>query len=437
VGLVSHHPPAQLEQTEAAPTQPEVADKTAVEFLLTFARIGHRAGYPTADLEERVESLAAALTLEGAEVSATPTLIELSLGSLPRRRSYSLRVRPTTVDLDAIARLDDLVQDVLDERLAVREALERLSEIAARPLKRPWFVQLAAYALAGAAVTPVLGGGWRELVAGGVVGLLVGVIALFARRTARAEPMVAPLAAVVASFSAGVLAQLGLDAAPDVVTLAALVTFLPGMALTIGVRELASEHLQSGVSNTANALVQLLGLVFGVGVGRSVAVSWFGVPDQRVLHAAFADTHVLAAIAAGLAFTVTLRAPSRAAPVMCAATVLAITVNAAGKALLGGPAGVFVAALAIGAVGGLLAAPLRRSALVFIVPGVLILVPGSAGFSSVLQLLTGQTVSGIDAGFNTFVTAMAIAYGLMVSTVILPRRFTQLGPRRSPEEGEP
>jgi hypothetical protein len=34
-------------------------------------------------------------------------------------------------------------------------------------------------------------------------------------------------------------------------------------------------------------------------------------------------------------------------------------------------------------------------------------------------------VSGIDAGFNTFVTAMAIAYGLMVATVILPRRLTR------------
>jgi uncharacterized membrane protein YjjB (DUF3815 family) len=63
--------------------------------------------------------------------------------------------------------------------------------------------------------------------------------------------------------------------------------------------------------------------------------------------------------------------------------------------------------------------------LVFIVPGVLMLVPGSAGFRSVLQLLTGQTVSGIDAGFNTSVTAMAIAYGLMIATVLLPRRLTR------------
>ncbi len=68
----------------------------------------------------------------------------------------------------------------------------------------------------------------------------------------------------------------------------------------------------------------------------------------------------------------------------------------------------------------------------FIVPGVLILVPGSAGFNSLLKLLTGQTVSGIDAGFNTFVTAMSIAYGLMISPLIVPRRLARKD-ARSPE----
>jgi uncharacterized membrane protein YjjB (DUF3815 family) len=106
-----------------------------------------------------------------------------------------------------------------------------------------------------------------------------------------------------------------------------------------------------------------------------------------------------------------------------------VLTNAAGSALFGAAAGVFVAALAIGTIGGLVSGAMRRSPLVFIVPGVLILVPGSAGFSSVLKLLTGETVSGIEAGFNTFVTAISIAYGLMLSTVILPRRFTMIGPR--------
>ena len=64
---------------------------------------------------------------------------------------------------------------------------------------------------------------------------------------------------------------------------------------------------------------------------------------------------------------------------MCAATLLAVTVSAIGRSLFGPAAGTFVAALSIGLVGGLLAARLRRPPLVFIVPGVLMLVPGSTG----------------------------------------------------------
>lgn len=402
---------------------PQSPSDWAVEFLIRFARTGHEAGYPTADLEDRVVALARLLEVEDVQVSATPTLIEVSLGSLPHQRTFTLRVRPAAVDLDAIARLDDLVHDVIAGRADTSEALTRLAEVKSRPLERPWPLLLIAYGIAGAALTPVLGGGWREAAAAAAVGLIVGGVALPAARTARTEPLAAPIAAIAASFFAATLVELGLNASPDVVTLAALVTFLPGMRLTIGMRELSSEHLQSGVANSANALVQLLGLVFGVEVGRSIAASWFGVSDTVAHEAAFAGTHLLAAVAAGLAFTLTLRAQFRDAWMMCAAAVLALAANAAGAEIVGAQAGVFVATLAVGLAGGLVGARLGRSPLVFIVPGVLMLVPGSAGFDSVLQLLANETVSGITAAFDTFVTATSIAYGLMVSAVILPGRL--------------
>jgi uncharacterized membrane protein YjjB (DUF3815 family) len=126
---------------------------------------------------------------------------------------------------------------------------------------------------------------------------------------------------------------------------------------------------------------------------------------------------------AALAFTVILRARSRDALVMGAATCLALGAHELGAEIVGAEAAAFVAAVVVGLAGGLIGLLLRRSALVFVVPGVLMLVPGSAGFNSVLQLLTDQTVSGITAAFDTFVTAMSIAYGLMVSTVLLPRRL--------------
>jgi uncharacterized membrane protein YjjP (DUF1212 family) len=393
----------------------------AVELLLRFTRAGHRAGYPTADLEERVLALAATFELEDTEISATPTRIDISIGAVPRQRSYGLRVRPSAVDLEAIARLDELVADVLETKLDLEQALAELAAMPAEPAKRPWPLLLGAYALAGAALTPVLGGGWREAVAGGVIGLVVGAIALPARRSAPLEPMIAPVAGVAAGFCAPALVELGVSASPDIVTLAALVTFLPGMRLTIGMWELATEHLQSGVANTASALVQLLGLVFGVGIGRSIAQSWFGAAGDVGIAQGFSETHLVAAVAAGLAFTITLRARYRDALVMCAATVLALTARELGAALVGEQAAVFVAALSVGIAGGFAGRALNRSSLVFVVPGVLMLVPGSAGFTSVLQLLSEQTVSGVAAAFDTFVTAMSIAYGLLVSAFIVPR----------------
>lgn len=412
---------------------PEPSSET--ELVLRFARAGHDAGYPTAELEERVLALAAAVGLSSVQISVTPTVIDVSVGSLRAQKSYTLRVRPASVDLDAIARLDDLVDDVLGGRIAPARALEILDEVRTAPLRRPWLLVVGGFGLAGAALAPVLGGGVEDALAAALVGLAVGAIMVSTRLFVRTEPIVVPVAAVAAGFGGYSLAMLGLGVSPDLVALAALVTLLPGMTLTIGMRELATEHLQSGVANTASALVQLLGLVFGVEVGRSIALNWFGPIDQVAPQPAFDGWQLFAAVAAGLAFTLTLRARYRDALAMCAATVLALVANEVGAAVFGQKASVFFAALLIGVVGNVLGARLRRSPLVFIVPGVLMLVPGSAGYNSVLKLVTDETISGINAGFDTFVTAISIAYGLMVSSVVLPRRLTGSLPQRPTDDG--
>jgi uncharacterized membrane protein YjjB (DUF3815 family) len=141
---------------------------------------------------------------------------------------------------------------------------------------------------------------------------------------------------------------------------------------------------------------------------------------------------LVAALAAGLAFTIRLRARSRDAPIMCTATLLALLANLAGTALLGKQAGVFGAAFVVGIVGGVLGGHMRRSPLVFIVPGVFMLVPGSASFNTAVELLSKHAISGVTAAVDTLITAVSIAYGLMLSAVIVPRGFTlPRGRRRS------
>ena len=94
--------------------RPAHGDAPVDELLLRFARAGHDAGYPADDLERRVAALAAAVGAEGVEISATPTIVDMSVGPVQRRRARSLRVRPAAVDLAAIAELDDLLQRAVD-----------------------------------------------------------------------------------------------------------------------------------------------------------------------------------------------------------------------------------------------------------------------------------------------------------------------------------
>ena len=200
---------------------------SAVEFLIRFVRVGHEAYYPTADLEDRVLALARSLGLTDVQVSATPTLVEVSLDRfrtsarspsayVPRRSTWTRSPALTTSSR------------MRPRSASTRTRCPRRSQTSSRGrCNVPWPVLLAAYAIAGAALTPVLGGGWHEIAASAAVGLLVGAIALPATRTPRTEPMAAPLAAVTASFCAATIVHLGLDASPNVVTLAALVTFCP------------------------------------------------------------------------------------------------------------------------------------------------------------------------------------------------------------------
>jgi uncharacterized membrane protein YjjP (DUF1212 family) len=95
--------------------------------------------------------------------------------------------------------------------------------------------------------------------------------------------------------------------------------------------------------------------------------------------------------------------------------------------LVGAIAGVFAAAFLIGVIGSGIARRFHRSALAFVVPGTLMLVPGTIGYESASSLIAGQTVTGIDRADDALVIMLAIAYGLVASTLVLRDRRTAAG----------
>jgi uncharacterized membrane protein YjjB (DUF3815 family) len=84
--------------------------------------------------------------------------------------------------------------------------------------------------------------------------------------------------------------------------------------------------------------------------------------------------------------------------------------------------GAFAGALVIGLAGNLYARWLDRPAMVATMPAILLLVPGSLGYRSLMAFIEQDKMVGLEFAFGTVLIAIAIVGGLLVSNLFVPPR---------------
>ena len=91
-----------------------------------------------------------------------------------------------------------------------------------------------------------------------------------------------------------------------------------------------------------------------------------------------------------------------------------------GVQILGPLAGPSLAAVLLGVVSNAIGRIFRQPASVTLVPGLLLLVPGSVGFQSITNLLNEEPVRSFESVFTMVLIAAAIVTGLLLANVIAP-----------------
>jgi uncharacterized membrane protein YjjB (DUF3815 family) len=94
-----------------------------------------------------------------------------------------------------------------------------------------------------------------------------------------------------------------------------------------------------------------------------------------------------------------------------------------GALMFGPQLGVCLGAVIVGAASNLYARRFNRPSAVPLVPGIILLVPGSIGYGSLSKFLESDVLSGIDTAFMMMLVAVALVTGLLVSNLVVsPRR---------------
>jgi uncharacterized membrane protein YjjP (DUF1212 family) len=420
-------PPATLR--EAAARGVADADRDDSAFVLRLARALHRNGYASHQLEATLVEVSERLGLAG-QFFAMPTGLIAAFGQDRDQRTHLLRFEPGAVELGRLGAIDEVRQAVVDGRLAPEAAAERLDRLESCPPLYGRMATTAAYPLSSAAAACFLGGGWGEISAAACCGLLVGLLALVVTRQPPLARLFETLAGLLAAALAVAWSVWLTPVATTVVTIAGLIVLVPGLTLTVAVTELASRHLAAGTARLMGAILVFLSIGFGVALGRHLGTALWGGVATHFPELLPVWVEGAALLIAALAYAVVLGLPLREIPWILAAGVVAVQGTRLGVSALGPELGAFVGALLVGMGSNLLARQRRRPAALTLVPGILLLVPGSVGVKSIAAFLERETLTGIAIGFQMALVAVALATGLLLaSALVSPERRRRRPPR--------
>ncbi|MCB1050995.1 MAG: threonine/serine exporter family protein [Acidobacteria bacterium] len=396
--------------------------KKRLELTVLMAKALQTYGTPAHRLEEALSILAGHMDLD-AQFFSTPTAIFASFTKGDFEKTVLLRINTGDVHLERLDQINSILESIGVEKMPVEEALGKMRALMASPERwGPWWTLLS-FIIASSAASRFLGGGWREVLVGGVIGLLIGCLGLVSQRSRTIGNVFAPISAITAAMVAQGALVVFDPFSPFTATLAGLIVLIPGLSFTTAMVELATGHLASGTARLANATSVFLLMTFGLALGTQLVGKMTGTmvgssPEPLPLW-----TQWVALALAPAAFGILFRAHPRDFWLIFLSGFLAFFSARWGGHLLGPQLGGFLAAFVLGIACNLFTRLTQKPAAIPLEPGIIFLVPGTVGLRSLAALLQNDTLSGVNTAFTMVLVALSLVMGLLFANVMVsPKR---------------
>jgi uncharacterized membrane protein YjjP (DUF1212 family) len=261
------------------PTEPPVPTlipkyplEELIPFLTLLAKTFHSYGAPVNRTEWNMREVSETLGVT-ANYSVMPTLITITFG-LPEGMdavSRTFRCDQNIAECGRLILVEKLIDKIRLQKYDLYQARDELNLILA---KKPYYSRpmklLAMGVSSGSSAVLFFNGGWIELGVAFVLGFMVGLLdwaSEFSLAFGRVVDIIAAL--IVAAVAVPVSAYVPGSCFSGLV-LSSLVWLLPGLTLTLSVRELATRNMVAGTVRMFSAFMTSLKLGFGIAFGSYI-----------------------------------------------------------------------------------------------------------------------------------------------------------------------
>ena len=396
------------------------------DFILELGKALHKFGTPAFRLEAHLTNVTEFLGLNGYFLlSPTSMTFVLWAHSETEQQSYTVRVRPGELDLCRLAEADELVDEVVSGSKTLDQALARLRALNIQPSPYSQTMTMLSFGVTAGAFAMLMRASWIDVFFSTVAGLLIYLLVMLVEKKELNTEILEPLSSIVAALFAAAISVFYPEVYSPIVILSSIIVFIPGLAITMGLKDLAARHLVSGTSRVMDGVMCLFKLYFGTALGMALGEQIFG-PDIYVPAPAVPEwTMWLAVPALSLSLVVIFKSRRQDAFWGVLAAIVAFVGSLVGTIYLGDSLGLFVGAVMTGVYSNIYSRITSAPSSVVLLHGVVLLVPGSKAYITLNEAISGKVMMTFSSiGPQTFLIFMSITAGLIFANSLMPSRKT-------------
>lgn len=393
-----------------------------IKFIMLLGGALHRYGASSDRIEKALELVAQNLGIK-ADFFSIPTSLTASFKINENTEETRMeRLNPGKVNLSKLRHVDQTVDYVVEDKISIEEGTELIETILnQKPLYNNFLVTLS-YGFISLGVSIFLKGNWVDAFSSFILGLIVGVFS----ETVKEERLDSIREGVIA-FGITIIALACASISPylntNIVVLSSLIVLVPGLMVTTSMGELASQNLTSGTARLTGAIMILMKIAFGVYLATQ-ACRYFGLFPQATAitaHSIWIIFIMLFLVALGLSCTFQAR-KSDIPWIILAAFISSFSSKFFGQ-ISSEAAGPFLSGTLIAALSNIFSRLMNRPAMIFLLPAIILLVPGSIGFKGISLVFNKDLLAGVDSIFNMGLIGVSLVSGTYFGSLIIkPRR---------------
>ncbi|WP_430810172.1 MULTISPECIES: threonine/serine ThrE exporter family protein [unclassified Carboxylicivirga] len=392
------------------------------KFIVELGKALHVYGVPSYKSEMYLTEIAEKKDINGSFMDLPTWINYVFYEDEENTYNHVERVKPGEINLGGYSRVVEITNDVIDNKLSFAEASLAIKKLNKAKIGYNTFIELIGFMIAAASFCIILNTNWLSVAVSGALGAIVYGITVWSRYSSYLHSTVESMISFMATLTAGLLSKVLPDLNISMTVLSSIIIFVPGLSLTTALEEITSRSLVSGTAKLFDALVSLFKQFFGVVLGLAILPLFTDLNPHIEAGNIPSGVNYIAILffAMGLIPVFKVRAKDVPLAVLTAFICFLTTslLNFTGLVV-----SIFVGTIVAVATSKLFAHLTKTPRLVFLIPGIFMLVPGSKAFIGLSTLFIDKQVSDTSMGEQVLYIFMGIIGGLIFSGTFMDKKL--------------